>query len=103
MLSGICQLVGSRHHERIVWYVYDTFERRHFGGIYHGSHHIAHEEEFCFAVVHDVVYLVCRELMQHRYSHGAVSQGRQEYYCPRSAVSTTDGDFVSVLNSAVFK
>ncbi len=45
VLAGIGQLVGTRHHERIVGYVDDAFQRRHARRVDDCAHHIAHKQE----------------------------------------------------------
>ncbi len=103
MLAGISEFVGAAHRKRIVGYVDDTLQIHHLSGVNLCSHHITHEEQFCLAVVHDVVYLLRQKLVEDRHSHGAIGQSGEECHSPVGRVSSAESDLVALLHTAVFK
>ena len=82
VLAGIGQLVGARHHQRVVGVVDDTLERRHRLRIDDGGHMVADEEQAGLRVVHDVVDLFRIKLVQDGHGDGAVGQCGDEGHSP---------------------
>lgn len=89
MLAGIGEAVGTRYDKRIVGNVDNAFKGRHLGGIYFGSYNIANKEQFGIAVVHNVVYLVGRKLVEDRHGDGTIRESSKESHAPMGAVSAT--------------
>ena len=63
MLSGKGQLVGARYDQRVIGNIDDSFQPRHLGSIDRGGYDIAHEEQFGFGVIDNVVHLLGREFV----------------------------------------
>ena len=103
VLAGKRELLGARLHERIVGYVDDAFECRHFLGSDCLGHYVADKHQFRFAVIDYVVYLFGVEFMHDGHGHGAVSQRCEEGDGPVGAVSPADGNLVAAFHPAVFK
>ena len=103
MLTCIRQFISTRHHQRIVGNVYNAFKVGHLCSINHSGHHIAHKQQFCLAVVYDVMNLVSGKLVQNRHCHGTIGKRCQESYSPTGTIASAQSNFVSWLHSTVFK
>ena len=103
MLTGIRQFVCAGHHQRVVGVVDDAFQVGHLHRVYLRSHMVTHKEQFGVGVIDDVVYLLCHELVQDGYCHGAVCQRGQERHCPLAAVASAEGYLVALGDATVLK
>ena len=54
-------------------------------------------------MVHDIVYVVCLELVEDRDDYRAVGQRCEERYAPMGAITAADGNFITFLDAACFK
>ena len=81
----------------------DAFECGHGCCIEFGPHLVAHKEQACTAVVHDVVYLRGVELMQDGYCHCAVGEYAEERSSPAAQVSSAESDAVALLDACMFE
>ena len=64
---------------------------------------IAYEEQARLRVVHDVVNLLCIELMQDGYGDSTVGECSEEGHCPLAGVTPAEGYLVAFLDTAVLK
>ena len=103
VLAGIGQFVRARHHQRVVGVVDDALQVRHLYGVYLGGHVVTDKQQFGVRVIHDVVYLVCHELMQDGHGNGSIGQRGQECHSPLTGVSSTKGYLVTFLHTTVLK
>ena len=88
VFACICQLVGTRYHERVVGYVDDAFKVGHLGLIDDSSHIVTNKQQFSLAVVYDVVNLVGSKLVQYRHGHSSVCECSKESHSPTCAIAT---------------
>ena len=103
MLTRIGQLVGARHHKRVVGDVYYALKVGHLSLVDDRSHDVAYEQELGTTVVHDVVYLLRRELMEYRHGHRSIRQCGEKRHRPARAVASAKGYLVAFLHAAVLK
>ena len=103
MLTCIDELLRTGCEHGIVGDVYDAFKGRHLVGFDNRCHDIAHEEQFGFGMVYDVVNLLGIEFVLDGDGHGSVGKRCQESCCPEGTVATAKCYFVSLPHSAVFK
>ena len=82
MFAGISQLVCTAYHQRIIGYVNDSFQPWHLGGIDLCDNHIADKEELRIRMVHYVMNLLRKELMQDGNSYGTIGKHGQESSSP---------------------
>jgi len=64
---------------------------------------VIHEKDLGFRVVDQVVDAVRLEFVQDRHRNCPVSEGGQETHAPVGLVARTDGDFVSLLQTALLE
>ena len=103
VLTGVGQFIRTRYHQRVVWVVDDTLQRRHGLWVDNRGHMVSHEEQTGLGVVDDIVYLFGIELMQDGYGDGSIGEGGDEGHGPLGGVTSAEGDLVTLLNPAVLK
>ena len=93
----------SRHNERVVFHADDGFERFHACLVQSFPHDATHEEQACFRVIDDVVYVVGFELLEDRYRDGPVRERREESDSPVGGIPAAQGDLVAFLDARVLE
>lgn len=58
------------------------------------------KSSFGFGMVHDVVYIVCLELVKDGDDYRTVGQCCEERYAPVGTVAATDGNLIAFLDAA---
>ena len=74
MFSGVCQLLCSRNEQRIIGNIDDSFQVWHLFFVDDGCYNVANEQQFCLAVIDNVVYLFGSKLVQNGNGNGSISQ-----------------------------
>ena len=95
MFAGERKFFRAAVHECEVLHTNDALQGWHAVFVQVLPHLIAHEQQTCFAVVDDVVYIIWFELVQDGHDDGTVGNGGQERHAPVSAVTSTQSDFVA--------
>ena len=103
VLAGVGQFLCAGDNQRIVWNVDYALKSRHLLRIHLRRHHVSHEEELGVGVVHYVVYLVWRELMEYWHGYGSIGQHGEESRCPCRAVAAAEGYLVAFLNAGALE
>ena len=103
MFAGISQLVGTGNDKRIIRNINNTFKIRHLCRINLRSNDITYKQQLRFAMVYDVVYLVCSKLMQDRYSNSSISESGKKSNSPTCAIATTYSDSITFFYSTILK
>ena len=63
MFAGVIQLLAARDEDGEICHHHDAFQQRHGAFVQVLPYLIAYKQQFGFGVVHDVVHIVCLELM----------------------------------------
>ena len=100
VFAGILQLFAARHQDGEVRHHHDAFQQGHRAFVEVFPHLVAHKEQFGFGVVHDVVDVVCLELVEDGHDDCAVGQRGKEGHAPVGTVAAADGNLVSFPDAA---
>ena len=103
MLAGKRKLFGTAVYEHEVLHADDALQGRHVVLVEVFPHLVAHEQQFGFAVVYDVVHIVRLEFVQNGDDDCAIGDGGQERHAPVSAVASAEGYLVAGLDAGGFE
>ena len=81
----------------------DALQSRHRVRVECGPNHIAHKEQTGIGVVDNVVHLLCLKLMEDGHRNGAIGQRGQESHRPMCTIAAANGNFITGLNTGIFK
>ncbi len=103
VLASVVEAFRARQHEREIGQVEDAFQVRHGFRVYVLCNEVAHVEQACLRMVHNIVYLLCVELMEYGHCHCTVGQRGKEGHCPVCGVASTDGNLVALGYASAFE
>jgi len=100
MFAGIVQLFAAGDKNVEVCHHHDALQQRHSTFVEVFPNLVAYEKQFGFGMVHDVVYIVCLELVKDGDDYRTVGQCCEERYAPVGTVAATDGNLIAFLDAA---
>ena len=103
VLAGVGELVGTRHHERVVGNIDDSLESHHLRRVDGGGHDIAHKEELGLGVVYDVMHLVGHKLMENGHGNGPVREHGKKGGSPVGTIAAAECNLVTLHYSGVLE